>query len=615
MVITKLYVKSFGKLKDVSVTLNNGLNVTVQPNGFGKSTLVAFIKAMFYGFEYKKRTGKVESDARTYMPWGSKDKFGGFAEFVYNGTAYRVERYFGVTAKSEEGQLINLNTGAVYSTVNLGKKLFGVDATAFSQSLYVAQDMVEITANDDFISKLTDMVDGNKAENNFEKAEIRLRELSKTYRYEKGNGGLIWQTQQHLDRAYEDLQLAKRNAQYLQDAKQCLASVKKQSATLLQQKQQLEGQIATLQQSVQAQTETAEQRQQRLALEEAQDYLIKHSGSVLEDEQTAYQLSSQIALHCASKPKLSPLVWLGVVMAVVGTVVALWQRWWHVGLAVMMLGFASIAVFVEKFRRENKTFKADLLILNKKLGAVFTKYNLTGETTQNLDVLRTLRQEYQNKQLIYETLRSSVGALASRDVDETNGQIAELQKQKGQVEDALSQANVEIGSLQRSIEQLSNMPSVVELQDKYNNLQDTLQSLGAKYQTVQLTLTLLRSAKDKVSSGYLPPLAKKVLRLLQGIIDVQDVIVDNNFDVFLQEKGVTRPVQLFSRGVQELTMFCFRIALSQSIYGNSLPILVVDDAFVNLDDANFDKAMQMLKQLAQTSQVIYFSCHERSKTN
>ncbi|MBR2974868.1 MAG: AAA family ATPase [Clostridia bacterium] len=615
MQIQKIYVKSFGKLTDYTVNLQNGLNVTVQPNGFGKSTLVAFIKAMFYGFEYKKKTGKIESDARTYMPWGSKDKFGGFVEFVHNGTPYRVERYFGATAKLEEGKVINLNTGAAYSTQELGKSLFGVDATAFSQSLYVAQEEVEITANADFVSKLTDMVDGNKAENNFEKAEARLRELSKTYRYEKGNGGLIWQTQQQLDSAYEALQQAMRNQQSLQDAKLSLASTQQQADKLQQQKQQLEQQIATLQHTLQAQTETAEQRQQRRAFEEAEAYLVNHNSSVLEDESTAHNLSQSLASTASGKPKLSPLTWLGTAVAVAGAVVTMWQRWWTIGLAVMMVGFVFTGIFLEKFRRESKAFKSKLQSLSKRLCSIFAKYNLTGDETHNLDKLRSLRQEYQNKQLIYQTLRGSIGKAASCDVTEAKRKLDELQAQKRQAEYALSQANVEIGSLQRSIEQLSNMPSVVELQDKYNNLQATLKELQSKYKTVQLALNLLRSAKDNVSSSYLPPLAKKVLRLLQGIIDIQDVIVDSNFGVYLQEDGATHPVQLFSRGVQELTMFCFRIALSQSIYGDDLPILVVDDAFVNLDDANFDKAMQMLKQLSQTSQVIYFSCHERSKTN
>ena len=82
----------------------------------------------------------------------------------------------------------------------------------------------------------------------------------------------------------------------------------------------------------------------------------------------------------------------------------------------------------------------------------------------------------------------------------------------------------------------------------------------------------------------------------------------------MQENGSTHKVQYFSRGIQELTAFCFRVALSQSVYGE-LPLLVVDDAFVNLDETNFAKAMQILKDLSTTTQVIYFSCHERSKTN
>ena len=48
MKIKELYVAGFGKLKDLKMTFDDGLNVIVRDNGFGKTTLCAFIKAMFY---------------------------------------------------------------------------------------------------------------------------------------------------------------------------------------------------------------------------------------------------------------------------------------------------------------------------------------------------------------------------------------------------------------------------------------------------------------------------------------------------------------------------------------------------------------------------------------
>lgn len=615
MKLTKLYVKSFGKLTDFTVNLQDGLNVTVQRNGFGKSTLVAFIKAMFYGFEYKKKSGGIETDARTYMPWNSKEKFGGFAEFIHNGATFRVERYFGATARSEEGQLINLTTGATYSVDGLGKKLFGVDATAFSQSLYIAQEVVEITANDDFISKLTDMVDGNKTENNFQKAEDRLRALSKTYRYEKGNGGLIYQTQMQLDNAHRQLSASKQSQQDLLTAKQRLNNLQQQSNQLQQQKDSCDQQISILQQKVQTSTQSPEQIKQMQTWQQSRNYIVSHDSAVIEDEATAVSLARQLTMQQQENPKMSPLVYLATLVMAVGVVLAVaLSNIFYVGIAVTVVGAVFGATLIANYFKAKDNCNKQTSNLAQQLQRLFSKYNLSGTVEQNLDDLQSLRQTYQNHQVIYQTLQGSVQQ-STPDVSQDKRKLDELLNQKRQIEQSLTLVNVEVGSLQSKIDYLSQQPSVVETQEQVDNLQQQLQTQESKYQTIQTTLGLLRKAKEQVSSSYLPPLASKVRQLLQMVIDIDDVIVDENFAVSLQEGAVTRPVQLFSRGVQELTAFCFRVALSQSIYGETLPLLVVDDAFVNLDDANFGKAMQILNNLAQNSQVIYFSCHERSKTN
>ena len=49
MKILNLSVGAFGKLKEFSLQPQDGLNIYLQPNEFGKTTLIYFIYYMFYG--------------------------------------------------------------------------------------------------------------------------------------------------------------------------------------------------------------------------------------------------------------------------------------------------------------------------------------------------------------------------------------------------------------------------------------------------------------------------------------------------------------------------------------------------------------------------------------
>ena len=56
MRLVKCYISSFGKLKNFTYYFSDGLNTIKENNGWGKSTLATFIKAMFYGLNCGKRS-------------------------------------------------------------------------------------------------------------------------------------------------------------------------------------------------------------------------------------------------------------------------------------------------------------------------------------------------------------------------------------------------------------------------------------------------------------------------------------------------------------------------------------------------------------------------------
>ena len=113
MILTKLTVSGFGKLKGYSTTFDKELNTFVFENGWGKTTLSDFIYAMFYGLAQTTKKKLTENLRKKYQPWDN-GTFGGSIDFIHNGKKYSIERTFGSTAKDDTFKLIDLETNKTY---------------------------------------------------------------------------------------------------------------------------------------------------------------------------------------------------------------------------------------------------------------------------------------------------------------------------------------------------------------------------------------------------------------------------------------------------------------------------------------------------------------------
>lgn len=90
----RIHVEGFGVWDDLEVAdLSPGLNVFVAPNEGGKSTLMAFVRAVLFGF---KRRG----DQQRYEPLHG-GRHGGSLDVEADGTAYRISRLEGSPSKGE----------------------------------------------------------------------------------------------------------------------------------------------------------------------------------------------------------------------------------------------------------------------------------------------------------------------------------------------------------------------------------------------------------------------------------------------------------------------------------------------------------------------------------
>lgn len=136
MKINRVYVEAFGKLKDYSYDFNQGFNLIYGDNEYGKTTLMAFIKMMFFGTP-NNAAGRAEREH--YMPW-SGERCAGYVDFEFNGADYRLVREF---AQTNSGDKITLEKKSdskpekISPRDALGEKIFGCSLECFERSLFI----------------------------------------------------------------------------------------------------------------------------------------------------------------------------------------------------------------------------------------------------------------------------------------------------------------------------------------------------------------------------------------------------------------------------------------------------------------------------------------------
>ena len=104
MKILSCHIENFGKIHDYSMDFSDGANIICEENGWGKSTFVAFIRAMFYGLEGERKRSIEENERKRYKPWQG-GVFGGQLVFEIQGKKYLISRVFKDKESNDEFEL------------------------------------------------------------------------------------------------------------------------------------------------------------------------------------------------------------------------------------------------------------------------------------------------------------------------------------------------------------------------------------------------------------------------------------------------------------------------------------------------------------------------------
>ena len=233
MTFETAYIKSFGKLTNLSLSLAEGVNIIEGDNESGKSTICEFIRFIFYGLP-----SKIGEKLR-FISWDTS-LASGYLVINDNGNRYRIEREV-VCATSAEGKHSFREKCAIYDAeTNLicvkgqtpGDVFFGGAASVFESTVYIRQ-----TVN----TKIGGSALGEEAENilfsgnesiNTGKAMAKLESARVFLLHKNHRGGKIAELETERDAVDKKLESAKKaggDIIYLEGTNSQIGEKKKES--------------------------------------------------------------------------------------------------------------------------------------------------------------------------------------------------------------------------------------------------------------------------------------------------------------------------------------------------------------------------------------------------
>lgn len=135
----------FGNMNGRKIEFTDGFSHLVLPNGWGKSTLCAFLRVMLYGLDTSKRdTQQTLSDKTRYIPQDGH-AMGGRLEIEWNGRRIAILRQTGKGGPMQDFDAFYMDTGEkcrLLTAKNCGQVLLGMGEDAFLSSMMVdGEDM------------------------------------------------------------------------------------------------------------------------------------------------------------------------------------------------------------------------------------------------------------------------------------------------------------------------------------------------------------------------------------------------------------------------------------------------------------------------------------------
>ena len=670
MKLLKCYISSFGKLQDFTHDFSSGFNIINEQNGWGKTTLSTFIKAMFYGLEDGKRDID-NNERKKFKTWHVDKAIGGYIDFEVSGKQYRINKTFGKKLSEDEVVIYDLSTfkditKEFENPFEMGKYFFKVDSAAFKSTIYFSQKDLAVSSSESLSACITPEYNLGEGDS-VEKALENLENKAKTYKKQRGDGGLIDDTkreiaqlEQEIARAKEGIlsynsitnsikelenkiNLTKENLKLYAERKDLVVKYEKEKNIL----EQIEKKKQLLSEKINRKKEILYSLgKEKVTLQEVENFskIVKDFESVEQKikslENEVAKLSS-ISINKVEKKSNIPTIFIFLAITFFAISVVMFAiSQFAIGGVLIGLGVIGLICFAILNAKSKKIVTSENAAAINEIES--DKREIERLNIVNLERLKNIENftssfnfAYSNYLDFENILKSAIYEISKLDeiISLTTSEIEYLEKNIENIDISIlagesqgiiverynyfyktfNSESVELATLKEQLKRYDDfIVNLPQLESERVSLIEKVVALQKEYELYNKTFKLLEVANEELKKKYRKPLEDRLNKYVSKITgsDKGKISVDVDLNVFVEDGGELKESAYFSQGFKNLFSICERFALIDMLFEDEKPFIILDDPFTNLDKEKIVEALSLVKEFAKDYQIIYFSCHE-----
>ena len=159
----------------------------------------------------------------------------------------------------------------------------------------------------------------------------------------------------------------------------------------------------------------------------------------------------------------------------------------------------------------------------------------------------------------------------------------------------------------------------MDLKAHIDELMAERERLTFEYEALKLALDTLMQSGDDISLRITPRLSQRTAEIFAKLTGgrYDGVQLDKELRAAARQIGdpVARDASFLSTGAVDQLYLAVRLAICELALPEEEPCpIILDDALVNFDDERCQCALEVLHEMAQTRQIVLFTCHGRELT-
>ena len=636
MKIKEIKINNYGILKNKEINFENKLNIIYGKNESGKSTLLNYIKNIFYGIS-KNKNGKEISEYEKYLPWNENEFSGKIKYELDNGETFEVFRDF----KKKNPKIFNSNMEDVSGQFNIdkkdGNKFFyeqtKVDEGMFTSTVLSMQQEVKLSKSDQnvLVQKVANLAASGEDNISYKRALDRLnRRQLEEVGTERSQEKPINQVGRKLEDVLIDIEtikMQKNNLKNLQDEKEKIEHEIKEKE--IKNEAIIELHKIKNVNEIEKEKIKVKEKINNEKIEKINKLNTEKNELNKKIEINNLNNKKNIKLKQKNNKKINLFFIIFLIIIILFNLINfifIKNKILNYLLLILIPILIIIFLIIKKInnKKYNLDNKKNINILDEelenKINNLNTQINLLNEEIQeqekiikeennklNLNynlLIENLINKYNNNEII-----NLINNLKENNIENINYYI-----QKNQEE--INNKKIEKNKIEIELENINNsLENLIDLEEEKTNLEEELKQLENKNNSFNIAKEILQNAYEKMKNNVTPKFTKNLSETIKKLSNgkYNKVTVNDETGLMVElENGEYVPADRLSIGTIDQLYLSLRLSMAEEISDEKMPI-ILDEAFAYFDDNRLENVLKFLIEELKENQIILFTCTKREE--